>query len=175
MMPAESQGASDNNDNLPCCTLLQMLQARHVHHDGRETSKSQLRPNQFVRRPPQHLFNLIQGKIGSVSLESGSTNVVFPSENKCFLHQIPLLSASIKTRSRLLFFTDPGVFKSLHENFLEMRRCWNVREAEEAITRNFLSSPSSQSNIDLVVRYRHFDQHHNHIHHTLLTLLSYVM
>ena len=116
-----------------------MLQARHVHHDGREPSKSQLRSNQFVRRPPQHLFNLIQGKIGSVSLESGSTNVVFPSENKCFLHQIPLLSASIKTPSRLLFFTDPGVFKSLHENFLEMRRCWNVGEAEEAITRNFLS------------------------------------
>ena len=169
MMPAESQGASDNNDKLPCCTLLQMHQARHVHHDGREPSKSQLRSNQFVRRPPQHLFNLIQGKIGSVSLESGSTNVVFPSENKCFLHQIPLLSASIKTRSRLLFFTNPGVFKSLHEKLLEMRRCWNVGEAEEAITRNFLSSPSSQSNIDLVVRYRHFDQHHKE-HRTTYTI-----
>ena len=62
-----------------------------------------------------------------LSLGNCLASFMFWSNNKCFPGSFPpqiclLSTVSIKTRSRVLFFSNLSVFKSLHDNFLQVRR-----------------------------------------------------
>ena len=81
-----------------------------------------------------------------LSLGNCLASFMFWSNNKCFPGSFPpqiclLSTVSIKTRSRVLFFSNLSVFKSLHDNFLQVRRrCEGVGMLARVwtITRNFL-------------------------------------